>query len=479
MARVSQAVVGGKILNISDYDLLRHSYYGTGGFATGEYLARHKRELLDNYQMRQAIAYFLNYVAPVVNSHINPVFRAEAQRNWTGSVEQWERFMEDADRRGYSLPRCMKNAGLEAKLFGVTYLVLDNVAEPPPTVADALASRSLPYLYTITPDRVPDDGIKTDQYGRLIEITWMEIRTNEKGEQITEYKTWTTTGWTLKSEKGEVLKSGSHLLGRVPVVPLLSRMVGTNLKPSSEFLSIAKTNLHIYQLCSWLSEMLQNQAFAILTLPTKEGAAPTKVNVGTNNALAYDQEAKSPPAFIAPPADPATMLQSQIDRLIQEIYRMAALSLATGTKEAASGIAKAFDFEATNTVLADFAQQCEHAEKQIAELFALWTKQPFEYECGYPADFGLTDIEQELKNAGLVLDLGIESELLLVAIVEKLLTVYLPDLSAEDFDAIIAEVKAKGADALASVKKYVPGGQQQANNQEPKQDPNQDPDVNE
>lgn len=446
---------------IDKYELLRNAYYGTGGFESGDYLAPHKRELLENYENRKAIAYFLNYVAPVVNSHVDPVFRKEAQRDWKGSgSEQWEAFYKDADCGGYSLPRVMKRAAQESKLFGVTFVVLDNVQEPPPTLAEVLERRALPYLCTVTPDRVVD--WKADRQGRLTSITYTEvIDGHSQSDEDYCLRTWTRADWKLTNRsKDKTHESGMHNLGIVPVIPYFSRPAQPGkLKPPSEFLSIARTNLHLFQLCSWLSEMLQNQTFAVLTYPVKDNNVPAKLAVGTNNALGFDGSLSHAPEFIAPPADPAATMQKQIDNLIQEIYRMAALSFVTGTKEAASGVAKGWDYETTNRILADFAANSEHVEIRIAALFALWTNTSLEYSCKYPDDFGLLDVAAELDQAGIIKDFGIQSKTLLVELVKKILNVYFPDLATEIFDKIIAEIETAGLDAMESAAKYIQGEQ--------------------
>lgn len=442
---------------IDKYELLRNAYYGTGGFETGTYLVQHKRELADNFAARQLIAHYLNYVASVVNSHVDPVFRKEAQRDWEGQgAEMWQKFYDDADCSGYSLPRCIKRMAAESKLYGVTFVVMDNVAEPPATLAGVLEQRALPYIFSVTPDRVVD--WKTDKLGRLTSITYTEVVDGHSQNQE-DYclRTWTTMDWSLTNRNKDVThESGQHNLGMVPVIPYFSRPGQPGvMKPPSEFLSIARTNLHLFNLCSWLSEMLWNQTFAVLTYPVKDNNQPSKLTIGTNNALSYDGTLSHAPDFIAPPADPATVMQGQIDRLIQEIYRMAALSFVTGTKEASSGLAKGWDYETTNRILADFAGNSEYVEIRIAGLFAAWMKTQLEYSCTYPDDFGLTDVMAALEAAGLVKDFDIQSETLLEEVVKKILTVYLPDLDSEIYDKILKEVKDAGLDALESATKYI------------------------
>ena len=98
-----------------------------------------------------------------------------------------------------------------------------------------------------------------------------------------------------------------------------------------------------YNHCSWLGEILRNQTFPLLTIPSLD---VNDLVAGTNNALEYNPDCSHAPAFIAPPSYPATFLQNQITSLIQEVYRMANLSLVINTSQNNnSGIARQLEFE--------------------------------------------------------------------------------------------------------------------------------------
>jgi hypothetical protein len=433
---------------IDDNDLLRHAYFGTDGFADGGFLFRHRREDDEQYGFRRMLAYYLNYTAPVVNSHVDPVFKDPATRDYTGAGSSlWETYAENVNGAGTEIGDFMKMAGLSAKLFGGCVIITDNKAEQPATVAEVLQTRALPYSYIVTPDRITDFEI--DALGVLVSISYTEAEIGEDGKRTNEtlIRKWTRQAWALYRDS-KLIRGEDHNLGRVPATILLSRKLDPGaVKPPSEFLSVARTNLHIYQLCSWLAEIHANQTFAILTYPVV-GKAPESLTLGTNNALAFNGEGRHAPEWKAPPADPAKSLQDQIDRLIQEIYRMASLSYVTGTKQASSGVAKAWDFEKTNQALTDLAQNCEAAEKDLADLFALWTGQALAYTCSYPREFALADIAQELADAQAVLDMTLGQEVK-VEVAKKVMELYF-DLEPERFDEILASIQAEAEDAYRS-----------------------------
>ena len=60
---------------MNNYQLLRDAYFGSGGFASGAYLTKHKRESEEDYRFRRQNAYYLNYFAPIVNALVDPIFK--------------------------------------------------------------------------------------------------------------------------------------------------------------------------------------------------------------------------------------------------------------------------------------------------------------------------------------------------------------------------------------------------------------------
>jgi len=212
--------------------------------------------------------------------------------------------------------------------------------------------------------------------------------------------------------------------------------------PPPEFLSVAQTNLHVYQLCSWHTQILQNQTFNILVMP-HTGAS--ELTIGTNNILTYPPESQHPPAFIAPDAAPAQVLTEQIDRLIREMYRMSGIDSVIGVQSAKSGVARQWDFERTNQRLVDFAIQSEEAEKAIIALYEAWTGETIGYVCEYPRDFKISDVTEGLAQAQAALDLGLDSKTYQVEVARKVLEASLPNLEPVAYDAIIRELEAAAA----------------------------------
>lgn len=448
MLELKRAYYGYRLMTDAEYQRLRDAYYGNGGFLDGGYLVQHTREREGKFAKRREISYYLNYVAPVVNSHVGPVFAKATVRDWQVENEIMSAFQQDVDRCGTPIAQFMKSAALTAKLFGTVYIVVDNVteAEQRSRVNDAITNRAFPYAYLVHPKDILN--IECNRFGELTRFRYYDGY-DEKDNQV--IREWRTDEWSLNGGAGGPQR-GENYLGRVPVIPLHSRRAvridsisDGYLPQPSEFLSIVKANLRIFNLCSELDEILRNQTFSILVYPSKD---PRDLTIGTDSALGWDGEKVSgSPHFISPDPAGAQLIMAQVDRLIKEIYRMAMLTHATGVQEASSGIARAWDFEKTNQALADFAGNLEEAEKKIVELFEDWTNTDVGYICKYPRDFSITDTQQEIMDAASLLALNLRANFS-AAVKKRLARVVLEDIPEEEYDRVIAELDSEASDAV-------------------------------
>ncbi|WP_371374409.1 hypothetical protein [Sporomusa aerivorans] len=427
------------------YTLLDDAYTGGGGFLNGDYLIPHVRETPDKYGRRKALSYYANYVKAVINALVDPVFRKVAARNWEGQgtdSAMFSKFQNDVDGKGTKIQRFMKRALKKAKLHGVCFIVVDNVPDQPPNKGEAIEKRAFPYAYLVFPKQVK--AYECDKAGVLTSITYEIYARRASGAAVsytTERWTWTTTSWEREAE-GETVET-EHKLGVVPVIPLFGTDADEgDMQPIGDMLSIARINLAIFNLCSELRELLRNQAFATLCYPVTDNAGFDELNkivTGTENALGYDGLASTSPSYIAPPAEQAILLQDEIKRLVEEIYRIASLTSVVGVQQKNSGVAKEWDFENTNQALADLAENCQDAEMKMAFLFEKWTNSTIGYSCVYPDDFGIVDVAEALDDVTKALDLQIGG-LFQKEVKKKAVEVYLAHLPEDRFDAVMEDI---------------------------------------
>jgi hypothetical protein len=398
--------------------LLECAYYGTGGFeyatddstrglqlagstngTIGSYLVRHEREPDKKYLGRQAIAYYLNYLQPVVDSHVTPLFRREITRTGKASQQKmWDAFFANADGGGRGLAETMQRAAFPAKRDGVHVLVMTAPKDAPKTAVDAI--EKTPFIYGVAALDIV--SLERDRFGRIQVLQHAEIVTFA-GEQVQGVRELRADGWRLMYGEN-VIEEGTFERAHknAPVVEIAPGFsVRGTMLPRSEFVAVARCCHRLFNLCSELDEIIRSQTFSILVYPAKD---VTGLTIGPTNVLGFDPEYRGAvPAWIAPPDGPAAVLQDQFDRLVREIYRMALLTHQTGstnksqTQTLGSGIALRIDRENLDSALADYAKCLEQAEREVADLWSWITGESIEYDVAYPRDFTLQDMATELQ----------------------------------------------------------------------------------
>lgn len=405
-------------LPISKYELLDNSYRASGGFETGEYLIPHPSEKNDKYIRRKNMSYFINYVKPVVDSHVNPIFKTEPTR--TGMSNIFSLFTEDVDGNNTTLTRFMKKAAIRAKLHGVEFIVIDMEKLDENkiiTKKDVVDERIYPYLYLVSPGQVTN--WYTDKFGRLVSITYT-ISNNvvdSNGDVKNTVETWTWTNSVCKRTVNDKQETFQNPIGMIPIIPLYGAINDSSeLIPQSDVYAIARTNFALYNACSELRERNRAQAFSLLTYPIAEeddyenGDEPIKY--GTSDCLLYRAESGAEPKFITPPTDSSDIIMNEINFCIKEIYRMANLQLVTGVNQYnVSGLAKEWDNLQLFQTISELAQGLQEAEQKIAKIFSKYTGDTMEsYSVTYNNQYGIIDTTETLSNATSALTMNISED---------------------------------------------------------------------
>lgn len=403
---------------IDKYELLDDSYRGTGGYEDGTYLISHPREKADKYNRRRQLAYYTNYVKPVVDAQINPIFKQDPNRQNTSS--EYSRFINDVDGNNTTLTRFMKKAAIRAKLHGVEFIVMDMEQIDTTKVItkkDVEDNRLYPYLYLISPSQILDWA--TDKFGKLIYIKYSIENTiiNDKGEkeEYTETYSWTTNICTKSS--GSDIQKFNNTIGEIPVIPLYGTVNNSSdLIPQSDIYPIARTNLAIFNATSELRERQRGQAFSVMTYPVTEDddyeSGASTMQYGTSDCILYRGDSGGTPDFITPPSGPSETLLNEITFMIQQIYRMACLKDNTSISQYnVTGIAKEYDNQQLYQVILELAQGLQQSEYKIAHLFELYMNDKLDnISIVYNNQFGIIDATAALTNATQSLALNISPE---------------------------------------------------------------------
>lgn len=393
-----------------DHTLLNDAYSGSGGFKDGSYIVPHPREPADKYSRRKFMSYYCNYVKPCVNAHVDPVFREYPVREYKAN-QYMDAFLDNVDCKGTKIDRFMKRAAIRAKLFGSTFIVVDNFSEGAESVKDAIEGRKFPYIYLLRPNQVKDYA--TDRFGSLswikYQLSFTEVENGEKKKKTAVWE-WTKEAWK-KTDSDGVETEGVNNIGEIPVVALSGAFDEEGaLTPQSDFYSIARINLAIFNACSELRERNRNQAFSILTYQLGENddyEQASEIACGTADLLMYPSTATNPPSYTTPPAEPSETLMSEIRMMIEVIYRMAERANVTGVQEQNSGLAKEWDHQSLHQTIAEFAKNLEEAEEKIAWLFGKYINTGLDYSAKYSDDYGVVDVSAELDKVTKALALAI------------------------------------------------------------------------
>lgn len=412
--------------DVSDYLFVKDSYEGSGHYRTGRYITPHAREM--NYPKRRDLGFYKNYVRPVADARVNPVFddpiSRTVQTDKGAAIEEnlFTEFLKNVDNAGTPINQFMEVVTHEANLQGQAFIVMDDFqkTEISATEAENIKNRTFPYIYMKTKHDVR--GHKLNKFGNIENITFYDIPVeieDTRGRKKLEprFRFWNNQFSQLMKEetigrKKMLISAGPevpHNLGIVPVYVMYStpRKDQMELFVESPFYELAKMNWTLYNVDSEIRELTRNQGFSILYIQTEKGGATT---VGPSNYIRVPMEAKIPPGFASPESAIVENLMKYADDLVKHIFEIAEQNGVTAVKEAKSGIAKEWDFQAHGHILKKTSSMARQAEMWIAETFKLYTKTDFVYSADYKEEFQPRATKENIEMYQLVKDDNISPE---------------------------------------------------------------------
>lgn len=433
--------------NFNKYRLLDDAYRGSGGFETGDYVIPHPAEKIDKYVRRQQMSYYINFIKPIIDSHVNPIFKSEPVRSDMSDI--FKLFLKDVDGNNTSLTRFMKKAAIRAKLHGVEFVVIDSpkidegVVLTKKQVAD---NRIYPYLYLVSPSQVTNWA--TDKFGRLISITYSlendEIDDEGNIQKVTETWTWTDTVCKkVLKDKEEIF---SNPIGKIPVIPLYGVINATgDLIPQSDLYGVARSSLALYNCLSEMRCKNNSQAFSVLIYPIGEeddyeNPEQDPIQIGVSDTLLY-RNGQQAPKFISPSSEPNDMLMEEANLIIKEIFRQANLSFMNQQNISnVSGLAKKWDNLQLFRTILELAENLQSVENKLALLFGLYSGDDMSsYTVTYNKEYGVVDVTETLANALTAFGMNI-SEGLNYETKKKVIRAMTDDVDASITDSLLEEL---------------------------------------
>jgi len=437
------------------YRFFEEAYKGGVDYINSSHLYIHTFEDGEGFHERRKRAYYYNYCAPIVNAYNSFIYRQKVARDF-GVLDDnilFRQFLDNADKQGNSFEEFVRNISKWSSVTGLQFILVDKPAEDAETMKEELDRGLFPYFVRVSPLNVWDWGL--DRWGNLLWVKILETHQDQDDfekspDSVMRFRIWYRDRWELyEVEKGsggtsKAFKIGEapHPVGDVPLVPVChfaeEPMTGFSLLND-----IAYVNRALYNWCSLLDEILYRQTFSQLVMPEDPKNPINEKALGTARGLGFPPDSKHAPHFINPDASQARVLMDQIEKGVEEIYRLATLRGAIGVSEESSGVARSYDFMITNNTLSNKALNMEEAEMKALRFWAKWQgiAAP-EHVIEYPREFEISSLGEEIENVIKSRTLRI-SERFDQIMKEKIVKRMAPRLSRDDVERIRAEIKSE------------------------------------
>ncbi|WP_349601345.1 phage portal protein [Azospirillum argentinense] len=385
--------------NLAHWNFLDATYEG-GREWFADNVFRYIKEGDKEFKDRLARAYRFNHTKEIVDLISKYIFKAPIRRNTDDAPTEIRDFWDNATLHGLTIDQYMKLLGQRASTLGRIWVFVDNnKGEEVVTRADEKKAGARCYSYFVPPQDVLDLGFDENTG----ELTWILVRETARddkdpihasGDVRERWRLWTTESWHLfeirkvgRKEMIVVAAEAEHPVGRVPCFAV-DHLLGTNRYVAPAMIAdIAYLDRAVANYCSNLDAIIQDQTFSQLAMPA-QGLLPGDdkydklLEMGTKRVFLYDGEGGSQPFYLTPDVKQAQIVLQVINKIISEIYHSVGMAgertksdNATGIDNS-SGVAKAYDFERLNSLLAAKADTLDRAENQLIELVEAWHGKP-------------------------------------------------------------------------------------------------------
>ena len=375
------------------YEFCSNSYYGTGGYVTGEYLVPHPKE--KDVTKRIKISTYNNYVKGMIDSLLIPVFSKPAVR--ATNNELFEGFIEDCDNKGNHIQKFTANAVKYTRLHGVSFVVMDNFSTIPELLSAQLEDRVYPYVYLVTADRVVDYGL--DKAGNLNSITFVNGYNGDHKKYTTITDKYFVDTYDKDGVETQIGTKKYHKLGKIPVISLYDSL-SDEVLPFPPSFDICRINWQVFNQSSEQRVVERNSSFAMLAIDNGGEDISINMDIGSNTVLSYGSRDKTlnAPQWISPDG---SVLQNMMEIANNSIAKLleAGTMLGVQTVESNTSSAKqiAYKFIGASYAIKKTARLAEELEEMMADLFAVYIRTSFEYVVKYNDDYMPSEIEITTK----------------------------------------------------------------------------------
>jgi hypothetical protein len=425
------------------YMFMSHCYEGNGGYHDGTYLFPFLRESF--YISRKAQAFYRNFIKPIINSLVDPVFGAPIVRTINNNL--YNSFILNCDGVN-TLDEFCKDVAILSRLHGNVFVVMDNFTkeEIPLLEKDAILQRKHPFVY-IQPAYTVSE-YKTNKLNQLESITFKGCIVID-GKTLNKYTTWDSQDTIIVIKDGDKVISteiNTHNLGIVPVLQVNS-IDKCDILPTPGFYDVGKLNLAIYNKDSEIRDQERAQAFSIFYMQTD--VSNTSVTIGPHNAILIPagNDITITPGYASPDSSILTVLMANNNALIESLFKIAESNGVVGIKEVSSGVAESYRFYSQNIQLIKTANLMESFEYRLLELFGKYIGQDIEGIIRYTKEFSPVISKENIENSIKLLSMEFGPEVKDV-IKEQLLRSVLNYMDKDELDSLIDNDKINSSGSL-------------------------------
>lgn len=442
---------------LSDWEFYVEAYEGGKSFSRNEKnLHKHPREHKDDYKERLKRSHYLNYCEPLVDFFTAFIFAETIQRTGGTGADFYNEFILDVNKKGEDITAFMQQVSDDKQIYGMVYILVDAPkTERKLTKFQEKALGIRPYWVEMRPDEVLDWVVDDfEKYLYLKRKQCFDTYDANGRKNIERYTEWTPLTITVTdvdvTEPGKpILRpavEAANELGEVPIVVLRYKRGKINRFMGESFLKdLADNNCEVMNLTSLIQEFLYRQCFNILAVETDMQmplAQQQEGEIGTANVMQYPKGA-NPPSYVAPEATPAQFIQSERERIVNEMYKRAAQDtvneLFNGGKS--SGFSKAQSFSTTVPKIATRAETLEKAENKLMELTMKYMGKKWDGKVKYKDRYELTNITDALTQlTQLFKDLMMPSETFVKQELKRMVHEFDGKIQLDDMKKIEAEI---------------------------------------
>ena len=464
-----------------EWDFFEHTYDG-GRDWFEKNIHRYIKEGDEEFRGRLKRAYRFNHTREIIDLINKYLFKQRISRNENDATDAVKKFWEKTTNTNLSIKDFMRQVSRLTSLYGRIAIVVDSTYTLPQNEEgekrvisrkeqDEMLNDKTKgiYAYVVPPQLFLDCG-----YDKSGELNWVLIAEavrddddpmTSSGNIKYNYRLWTKNDWKLfanlgteESPRVEEIDSGDTFLGHVPIIIAENMITDNQYETPSLVNEISHLDRAVANYLSNLDAIIQDQTFSQLVVPAQSmlnGEAEQKLReMGTNRIFSYDaSNATTAPQFISPDVKQAQLIIDAINKIINEMYHTVGMA-GERTKQDnslgidnSSGVAKAYDFERVNALLASKADSLELVEHKLVRLVMLWSG---EDDGKLPNDNQrLVDYPDNFDSRGLYDEFDIAARLMLIEApdevrrkqMEAVITKLFPQVGEEQLKKLLDSLK--------------------------------------